>query len=290
MNRETRRGFTLIELLVVIAIIAILAALLLPALARARSSALRSACLSNLKQWAIAGTMYVDDSNQVFPATKIANGTPGTPSDYSEDQPRWLDLTDVEYTDKQNSLSNGRDAWFNALPPYIKGKPLWQYTLTTTGPTDFNQGRNIYHCPTAVAQPVDPTLNQGTRVIFHYGMNSKGMWEQSGKVQVLPMKTSLVKNPSAFVMFSDNRVRADETPYYGTDAAKATTLGSPQNYTSRFSSRHSAGGNMAFSDGHAAFFKYAYVCVANNGKPCDPAKPDINWSHDGTSVDGLVPH
>ena len=289
MKPEIRRGFTLIELLVVIAIIAILAALLLPALARAKGSALRIACLSNLKQWAIANTMYVDDNNQVFPATKIPNGTPGTPGDYSEDQPRWLDLTDVEYTDNQTGMSYGRDAWFNALPPYIKSKPLWQFALTTTGPAEFNKGHNIFHCPTAVSQPVDPTLNQGTRVIFHYGMNSKGMWEQGGRIQVLPLKTALVKSPSAFVMFSDNRVRADETPYFGTDAAKATTLGSPQNYTSRFSSRHSAGGNIAFSDGHAAFFKYAYVCIPNNGKPSDPAKPDINWSHDGTSVDGLAP-
>ncbi len=278
----------MIELLVVIAIIAILAAMLLPALARAKASAQRISCLSNLKQWAMADTMYVDDSNQVFPNTKIPNGTPGTPGDYSEDQPRWLDLTDVEYTDNQSGASYGRDAWFNALPPYLKSRPLWQYALATTGPALFNQGQNIYHCPTAASQPVDATLNQGSRVIFHYGMNSKGMWEQNGKVQVLPLKTHMVKSPSAFVMFSDNRVRADETPYYGTDAAKATTLGSPQNYTSRFSSRHRAGGNIAFSDGHSAFFKYPYVCAPYNGKPCDPAKPDIHWSHDGTSVDGLA--
>ena len=120
-----------------------------------------------------------------------------------------------------------------------------------------------------------------------------GLWgaERNGKERrlacYLPSAVWLRRSRE---LTTDNRVRADETPYYGTDAAKATTLGSPQNYTSRFSSRHSAGGNMAFSDGHAAFFKYAYVCVANNGKPCDPAKPDINWSHDGTSVDGLVPH
>ena len=289
MNRKYDRGFTLIELLVVIAIIAILAAMLLPALARAKSKANRAGCLSNLRQWAIAQTMYVDDSNQVFPATKIPNGTLGTPSDYSEDQPRWLDLTDVEYTAKQAGAAYGRDAWFNALPPYIKSKPLWQYALATTGPADFNTGNNIFHCRTAASKPIDPTLNPGTRVIFQYGMNSKGMWEQNGTVQANPIKTGMVKNPSAFVMFSDNRVRADETPYFGTDAAKASTLGSPQNYTSRFSSRHESGGDIAFNDHHAAYFKYAYVVVPNNGKPSDPAKPDVNWTYNGTSPDGLSP-
>ena len=62
-----RGGFTLIELLVVIAIIAILAAILFPVFARARENARRASCMSNMKQLALAFTMYADDNNGWYP-------------------------------------------------------------------------------------------------------------------------------------------------------------------------------------------------------------------------------
>jgi prepilin-type N-terminal cleavage/methylation domain-containing protein len=268
MKITCRSAFTLIELLVVIAIIAILAGMFLPALAKAKQKAHQITCISNLKQWGIAQTVYQDDNGQLMPVAKIANGTAGAPAGYDEDALRWSELAAFA------ASGVGNDAWFTALPPYISKKPLWQYAAK---PSDFVSSSSIFTCPATRQQPagLDPLV----RVIFNYGMNHKG---PDGLDPALPFRSTLIANPSSFVVFSDTRARANEVPFYGTNPDKE--VGTPHCTPRQLSSRHNAGANHVFGDGHAAYYKYAYVCTNQGTKAGDAGRPDVQWTYDGHSL------
>lgn len=72
-SRRTYTGFTLLELLVVIAILAVLSALILPAVARTKAAGSNVVCLNNLKQWGLATQMYASDNDDFLPPEGFAN-------------------------------------------------------------------------------------------------------------------------------------------------------------------------------------------------------------------------
>jgi prepilin-type N-terminal cleavage/methylation domain-containing protein/prepilin-type processing-associated H-X9-DG protein len=274
MKTQHHPGFTLIELLVVIAIIAILAAMLLPALAKAKETSHQVVCMSNMKQWAVAETGYIDDNKQIYTQTKIPNGTPPLGAAYNEDNPTWNDLF---YFYK---AGQGNDAWFNALPPYIAGKPLWWYAAyDVNGPVNFFITKSIYKCPSVI---YDSSLDSNERPLFNYGQNSKAL---DGLPTNAVLKSSMIFRPSSFVTFVEGRDLITEMPFYG-DQEKADDLAKPQDYTTEFSARHNGGSILAFSDAHVRYFKYTYVCsnVLSKAADPDPERPDINWTYDGHSV------
>ncbi len=138
---RSKCAFTLIELLVVIAIIAILAAMLLPALAKAKAKALQTQCLNNLKQIALGVNLYSGDNAETLPGPMLA----GVQSGYNIN------------TDPAVGSSPPR------LPNYI-----WSYCATPNpaGIVSINTAWPIYTCPAQMKAKPASTVTDGDRVNY----------------------------------------------------------------------------------------------------------------------------
>ncbi len=263
-SRSTPRAFTLIELLVVIAIIAILAALMLPALARAKDKALTANCLSNNKQWSLAAVMYAGDFRDGIPRDGMDAGGqyPGS-----------------------SGASRDPNAWFNLLPDFMAQKPLSNYTANagssprvnaTVIPFPGGVGK-IWQC-SAAKMPDSDLMNVsggGAEGFFSYVFNID-LKKESAAVPItyprMPKLTGLRK-PAATVLMTDSVFNSSE----GFSAGNVYYSVNPAARWRAFPNRHNKqGGILAFCDGHASYFKQTKIKNEQNGY--EPLLPDVIWN------------
>lgn len=235
-GRKPAAGFTLVELLVVIAIIAILAAMLLPALSGAKFRAQCVSCLNNQKQLALACILYADESGDRLPYN--------------------LGETEIQEMEAQN-------VFLNWSTPIMDWEPVSDNTntvLLTTGGIGPYTGRaaGIYHCP-ADRWVSDQQVAQGwsarvRSISMNAMLGDAGKFTLSGANTNNPayrqfFKITQVPQPAQIFVFIEEHANSISDGYFINNAQAYTWTRLPASY-------HRGAANMSYTDGHVEQHKW----------------------------------
>ncbi|HWX20613.1 MAG TPA: prepilin-type N-terminal cleavage/methylation domain-containing protein [Candidatus Binatia bacterium] len=310
-REKTKRGFTLIELLVVIAIIAILAAMLLPALSRAKTKALNLHCMNNLAQLMKATFMYTSDFRDLYPPNPDdGNSIPGY-CWVAGNVSGWMPgIGAGGSADAGNSdfVANPRTS---LLSPYIGANikvfkcPADPRIAPYNGPDPTQTGRNI-----PVVRSV--SMNQGVGTADNQWLGGgghggsafspvNGPWLDGNHGHKADQPYATFGKASSFKTASpsDIWIFVDDDPWTINDAAMAVIAAEPQ-FVDYPSPMHNNACGFSFGDGHSEIHRWKSGLFIHSSSPprtTAQAPPSLQytdwfwwaWHATRSTIDGTVP-
>jgi len=246
-------GFTLIELLVVIAIIALLMAILMPALNKVRRQGKRVSCLNNMKQLVVAWITYAEANDD-----KIVNGGQSWGNNPQPTEPYWC-------TPVPPPVPNGFDWNFN-LPYEERVKLLMQGALYK-----YTPDVHLFHCPEA-------DKNMHRSYVIPNSMNGKwnGCPASFGQGQIVK-NLGQIKKSSQRIVFIEEKWPTADAMIIPFKVPEWTSFDCP-------SCMHETGANLGFVDGHGEYWRwecretldYCKTCTITSPSPLtDNCKKDV---------------
>ncbi len=217
-----KKAFTLIELLVVISVIALLMAILIPSLAKARQQARRICCLSNLRQLVIAANSYTAANDDYYPVAQYWKVTAGRFAFYC-----W-DFTTIFEAGKKTVLPG----------------MLWQQMMM----------EQIQQCPSFKGQ-------SNTAGDPYTGYNYNTSYIGHGKAESIeaPAKIIAIKKPSRCALFGDGQFKKGANKYMRAPWPNPGDVSFSSRWAGAQGYRHNGRTNIAWADGHASSQKQLYT-------------------------------